>query len=317
MIDFIRAYFLNKEEVEARFMKLNKKSFIKGVYNFNTKEDEYPLKTDLDNMFVRFTKQTGYIENSLHKKYNIMCGLNNHNHNDFTFCQLQSVLKALEHELGIKLYETHLTQFEFGFNLDLGSNPSKVIDENILMYKYNSACLDPKHSKNKKIKKFIFNNYEIKVYNKSLQYGLKDFGKQNLLRIEVKYKTKKEFNKLGVYSLDDFTKLEVIKNIYNDFISKISDLLIIDSYEGTNCMTEKERDLIIKGTHPNYWIDINNKLHRNTRYKTQKRLKLLISKYNLDTWKVEIFKSLESKFKKLISPNCSDNSIDAKIDKCA
>lgn len=303
MIDYVKAFFVNKDEIEAKFLKLNKECLVKGVYNYNNNKVEYPIKTFLDNMSVRFTETTGYIENSLHKKYNEINAMGNQNHSDFYFCDLIDVLNVLEAETGCLLHNTSLSQLEFGFNLKLSQNPSKVLEENILMYKLKSACYDPKNFVNKKIKKFTFRNYEIKIYNKSLHYGL-TAPNDNILRIEVKYKTKKEFNKFGIYSLKDLKSPNNLNNLFVDFLKKFNDLLIVDSYDGSFDMTKKEKDLFVKCTNSNYWISLKNYSHRNTKSNHFERLKKLIRKYNLDTQRIEIRNLILEKFNDLIKTNC-------------
>lgn len=308
MIDFIKAYFTDKDSVEARFEKCENKKVFESVYKVNNNVNGYLNKSNFDNLVVRFTNKKGSIENSLHKRFNILSNQGNQNYNDFSFDSLLFLLDKLEQELKVSLKETHLTQIEFGFNLNIGVCPNKVLDENILMYKFRTPCVDPKNLIDKKIKKFIFRNYEVKIYNKSLHYKLKN---ESILRVEVKYKTKKEFNKFGLYGLDDLRNRDVIYNMFNDFIDKFDNLLIVDSYDGNSEMSKKERELITKGTHPNYWIDLDNNLHRNTVLKRKKEVLKLIKKYRLNSWKKELRKQLFLKYKLLMGQELYD------IKKCA
>lgn len=313
MIDYIRAHFINKNEVEANFANREDLKMYKGTYDLNTHKIEYPSKTPLDNMVVKFTEQSGIIENSIHKKFNNVVGNGGHNFNDFSYCDLVYVLGVLRQELGISLLDTHLTQFEFGFNIKLQHNPSQILKNNILMYKYKAPCVDPKNLKNKKIKKFIFNNYEIKVYDKSLQFGLKKDFNNDILRIEVKYKSKKEFNKLGVFSLEDFLNIETLQRVFFNFMLKIESLMIVDSYEGNSLMTKKESDFFVRCTNPNYWNQLHDNFHRNTVFNYQVKFENLVKKYSLDNWKIEINDLLIKKFNELINNNCYENI----ISKCA
>ena len=316
MIDYIKAFFVNKDEIEAKILKLNKGCLVKGVYNYNNSKIEYPIKTFLDNMSIRFTKNNGYIENSLHKKFNEINHMGNQNHNDFYFCDLVDVLNVLEDETGCLLSDTSLTRFEFGFNLKLSQNPSKVLEENILMYKLKSPCYDPKNFINKKIKKFTFKSYEIKIYNKSLHYGL-SVPNDNILRVEVKYKTKKEFNKFGIYSLKDLKSPNNLNNLFVDFLKKFNDLLIVDSYDGSYDMSKKEKDLFLKCTNSNYWISLKNNSHRNSKSYYFKKFKKLIRKYNLDTLRLEIMNLILEKFNELLKSNCYEKEQVVKNKNCA
>jgi len=316
MVDFIKAYFIDKDEIQANFLKLNKGCSVKSLYDYNEKKWEYPIKANLDNMVIRFTKCKGSIENSIHKKFNCISGAGCQNYNDFCFCDLLDVLSRLEKETACKLNETSLTQLEFGFNIKINMNPTSALENNILMYQFKAPCVDPKNLINKKIKKFTYKNYEIKIYNKSLHYGLKS-PNENILRIEVKYKSRKEFNKHGIFSLNDLKSPNNLNNLFFDFLKKFEDLLIVDSYEGCPEMSNDEKEFFIKCTHPNYWVDIRNNFHRNTRLNKVSKFKKLISKYDLDSLKSQIKGLLIEKFNELIKTDCCGEESVLEFKKCA
>ena len=308
MIDFIKAHFKGKHIVEQHLIKQRGEYLLEGKYNYSHGEKMYPLRSKRGNMFINITEKGGYIENSLHKHFNELIGEGNHNHNDFDYCNLIVALNALEGELNYPLEDTVLTNLEFGFNIDLGKDPTHFLENNLLMYKAKSPCYNPKNNKTMKFKEFTYNEYRIKVYNKSLQYGLDKKG-ENILRIEIKYKSKVQLNKFGIYNLLDLKNPSFMYSLFDDFLKKFDDLLIIDSYNGNSSMTRKERLFITHCTNPNYWIDLRNNFSRNIVSIKKRKLDVLIEKHELDTWKKELKSLLVKKFSDLINTDCNDGVI--------
>ncbi len=301
MIDLIKVYFEDKNEIEHI---LTKKKIMKiSKYLLNDDKPIYPIRSNFKNIRLNITECNSYLENSIHKYFNNKTNRGNQNYNDFCFCDFCYACEMLEEEVGVNINDTYLTRFEFGLNIDLETiNPNKFLEENILMYNYKSPCYNPKYKPNEKIKKFSLKEYEIKIYNKSLMFGLKS----NILRVEVKYKTKKYFNKLGVYTLNDLKDKMKMRKVFNDFISKIKKVIIIDNYKGHLKMTEKERNNFIKYTNPIFWIELKKYNNKNTPNYHLSKFLVLINKYKLDKNRNNLINLLISKFNELI--NCDVNS---------
>lgn len=316
MIDLIKGKLIHKDKIELKLLSDRSKYVVEGKYNYSDKTHRYPLKTRLENLFINVTEKGATIQNSLHKYFNNLVSGENQNFNDFYFCDILYALDVLEYEMDYSLDETVLTNLEFGFNIDLDICPSRFLDNNVLMHDTKSPCYDPKNDKNMKIKKFIYTEYEIKIYNKTLdQSRYKEFKQQlkgtKILRIEIKYKSKKQINKLGVFSLADLRNPEIYNNLMTDFLSKYDPLLIIDSYNGNSLMSKKEREFITNCTHPNYWIALKEFKHSNTILNHKNKLKKLIKKYSLDSWKKNLKKDILNKFQQLINLDCysSNNNL--------
>lgn len=309
MIDLIKAKFLNKEVIEQKVLAERGSFPVDGFYSYTDAEKKYPIRSRRDNMFINITNKGATIENSLHKYFNNSVSDENQNFNDFYFCDIVYALDVLEHELQYSLSDTAVTRLEFGFNIDLDICPTQFLNHNVLFYDTKSPCYDPKNDRFMKIKKFMYSEYEIKLYNKTLDHSrYKMFATQllgtQILRIEVKFKSKKILNNMGIYGLNDLKKPIVYKNLMAAFLLKYDNLLIIDSFDGNSNMTKKERKFIIESTHPNYWIKLKEVSHRNTVTNQKKKMEKFIVKYGLNSWKNQLRNDIINKFEELMNFNC-------------
>ncbi|CAL2102742.1 conserved protein of unknown function [Tenacibaculum sp. 190130A14a] len=303
MIDLIKIYFENKEEMED-CVKSRKFRGLHSKYFYNTDTLTYPIRAELDNLKLNVTDKSASIENSIHKYFNSVFGKGVQNYNDFSYCDFIQACKDLEAKLGLSFEGTYLTRFEFGFNIKLDFDPTDFIEDNVLMYNYNAPCYDPKYKRREKIIKFSLREYEIKIYNKSLQYGLKE-DDANILRVEVKYKSRRLIQKMGIYNIKDLYNKSVLNNVYNDFMNKIEKIIIVDDYKGSLKMDAKEKDFFIKCTNPNYWIDLRKNYSKNVKNLHKKRFLKLVDKYHLSKKRNYVLEKFKSKFEELMF--CSNN----------
>ncbi len=312
MIDLVKAKFLDKDRIEGKLISEKDNFPVEGRYSYSFAEKKYPLRSRRENLFINVTEKRATIENSLHKYFNNHVSGQNQNFDDFHLCDILYALDVLEHELDYPLNDTILTSLEFGFNIKMDICPTKFLINNVLMYDAKTPCYDPKNDKNKKIKKFTYTEYEIKIYNKTLDQSrhkqFKAFLKgTKILRVEIKFKSKRLLNEMGIYSLADLKRQLVYQNLMNAFLKKYENLLIIDSYNGNHLMKKKDRKFVSDCTHPNYWSKLKDERHGNTITNHKKKLKKLIKKYDLDTWKKNLRIDLLNKFHELMSLNCFDS----------
>lgn len=299
MIDFIKAHFEHKGVMESTI--INSPQFIvTELYNRNFENTTYPMRTKLHNLQVNITNSGGYISNSLHKYYNQKKGSALQNADDFNYNNLCECLDLLQADLeGYDLSNTRLTKLEFGFNIDLEYSPSKFIQENVLLYKLKSSCYDPKNKPEMCIKKFEYDQYTVKIYDKSLQFGLNGRSK-NILRFEICYTSKRQFNDFGIFNLNDLRKRDALKLMFKDLLKKYDELLIIDSYKGTVEMEKSDNQKLIKYTNPSTWIDYTKNASPNTKSRHFKKFKQLITDNDLDDWQHGLRELLIEKFIELM-----------------
>lgn len=298
MIDLIKIYFTDKGSFEKN-AKIKNFESLNSKYLYKYDKLVYPIRTEIHNLRVNITEKNACIENSIHKFFNNTINDENQNYNDFSYCNFIDACNDLEYKLGYSLDNTYLTRFEFGFNIKLDFDPTDFIEDNVLLYNYNSPCYDPKYKKREKIIKFSLKEYEIKIYNKSLQYGLKG-DNVNILRVEVKYKSRRLIQKMGVYNIKDLHNKSVLNNVYNDFMKKIEKIIIVDDYKGSLKMDAKEKDFFIKCTNPNYWIDLRKNYSKNVKHLHKKRFLKLVDKYHLSKKRNYVLEKFKSKFEELM-----------------
>jgi len=295
MIDWVKVFFEDKERIDRLIRRCGELTVLpNGKVRYIMKC--YNLK------FVS-TETTSYMEGSLHSYYNCITGNGKQNYNDFTYMNLLTCLKALGDYLDYDMRATRITVLEFGFNLTLQMSPSDFIDKYILMYKYKYPCFDPKN-KDMKIKKFEYNNYIIKVYDKSRQYGLKE----KILRIEIVYRTD-EFKKCGIQTLADLKKYCSLMELYDDFMGKYEHLTMVENYAGNIGMPENDIQAMIKYTNPSFWLTFDDaskyskKEKGNAKERSKKAFESIVKRYALDTVKTYYLKSLISKKFQALSPH--------------
>ncbi len=304
MIDFIKARLIDRDKIYNQLMAQKNNHDLEGWYSHTKDKTEFPVRSKRENLFINITEKSAYIENSLHKYFNQINMKENHNYNDFSYCDILDTLNLLEQDLQYPLKDTSVLRLEFGFNIDLGVCPTRFIESNLLMEDMKSPCYAPKNDVGKKIKKFTYTEYEIKAYNKSLQYQ-SIVNNKNLLRVEVKYKSKKHLQKLGINSLEDLKSLDNLAKLLGDFLVKLDKLIIIDSYDGNTIMTKKDQQKLVLFTNPNYWINIRQNYSRGTVLNRKKEMLELIDKYKLDDWKLDLISLIKEKFIVLTSLDCN------------
>jgi len=246
------------------------------------------------------TPKTAYLEGSLHSFHNAVNGLtSNHdkqkwvNYNDFTFSDLLKVLDILKEKLNYDLSQTKITICELGFNVIIDVPPKDFIDNHVLMYKLRYPCFNPKYKDRMKIKKCELENYYLKIYDKSLQFGLSD----NILRYEIGFKSD-ELKECDVCSLEDLRSEDRISSLCNSLMKKYESLMIVDDYSGNKRMSVSNRNKMIKYTNPQFWL--NNKGKYNSRSKHKAELGQIIRENKLDTRKKYLRNLIIEKYNYLI-----------------
>ncbi|MDV3903723.1 hypothetical protein CMU02_02630 [Elizabethkingia anophelis] len=261
MIDFIKIIFNEKNDLEKIFKKQNlvkvRRNISKNDKGSNLTID-YPMKNYCHNLCLKVNKDSGELYGSFHKLYNNLRGIGNMNHNDFDLYDLEAAIIVLEKYLGVDdLPEHKITNLEVGFNIDLDETPFNYIQESVLFYNLKKDSVDSRHKKNETIKKFSFNEYEIKIYDKSAQYGLN----KNIIRVEVKYTSSKLLRILGINVINDLLCSNTLSVIILDYFKKICCLTIIDSWNGStnSAIVSKDMMKLEKYTNPFYWNELRAK----------------------------------------------------------
>ena len=138
------------------------------ITNIETPELKYNGLTFRENKFGCYT-----MSGSLHYFHNG----GKHNANDMKFTDLQEVIKQLNFELSINPDITPVNGFEFGVNIKLPTTPDRVL-KCVILYGNNTGQRKPGYLE------FQFENYRLKIYNKSAIPKGNEYKDDNILRIE-------------------------------------------------------------------------------------------------------------------------------------
>ena len=299
MIDYIKAHCNDRDALEGKLIenKAFTHVFSRNELGSDSNDTIYPLVAPLENMQVRVTKCHSFISNSVHKYFNSINEFGLQNHSDFYYNEMVDSINHITQRIGFTPADFRLTILEFGLNISLDTCPSEIIDENIIFHSLKPPYMDSSYKEDERLKKFKHTNYEVKIYNKGLQFGLQE----NILRVEVKYTSCREFNKLGIYNLDDLFDKEKLVALYQDFAQRINEMLIIDNWRINKIgIPQAKLALLSEYTNPQYWIDLKNRKSSSTVYRKKQDLERIINFYKLYRTKHWLIDELDSKFRLLI-----------------
>lgn len=297
MIDNVKFFVTNKDEFEQNVCKKANIDF-KASHSIITGEIlEYPKKGKFHNIDVVITPTGAYLNGSLHKLYNCLETGEEHNYNDFYYCDLIDVLDVLQAKLGIDRKQTKITNLEFGFNILVDKDAKDIIDKNVLMFNQNVHSKYLQFGGKGDYKEFQVTDYSIKIYNKAKQYSQKEY----ILRVEIKITKKRILERLGIFNLNDLKNKEKLKSLYDFFIDKIKRLQIIDEFEDRLNILKKDKDKLIKFTSSFHWITIKSKSQK-IKNNQIKEFNRLVKMYKLDSLHNDLLDKLQNKFFELLEP---------------
>lgn len=292
MIDFIKVWYKDANELGKSLD--DNKHFPEVFQKFEIHSGlVLPNKQAwINTIEVGTQKNGGYVKNSLHKMHNYLISKRSNNYNDFTYSNLINTIESIKKALPT-LGEKHLTQLEFGFNIETTKPSSKIIESNILLHKELGAAKEDFYGKGT-LKRFKHNRYQIKVYDKAKQYGLS----QNILRFEIKFTNRKEFNPLGIHTLNDLHDKSNLRNLFNYLLMRFDEMIILDNYDHLN---EEVTNFLNIYTNPKTWIDKRQNLARKKLKPIKNKFKKIVETYKLDILKNELRQKMKSKFEFLIT----------------
>ena len=239
---------------------------------------------------MEFVVKGGYVKlkGSYHKH-----AQNGTNYQDFTFPDIQRVIGELVKTFDFDPKEAHINFIEIGVNVEVSIDPSILI-KNFLLYRNKEFETLPVTGKGYG-RQCETERMTIKVYNKSLQYGLS----LHLLRFEVKV-TRMEFLKqFGIKSLtmDDLRHPNVYPKLLKMLLDVFHHILLFNSeFNVDSIQNLKDRELVLQGRFPEYWKE----LPRQRKSEQIKRFTELIGANKL---KNELAELISNKWNKLMNPD--------------
>ncbi|MDV3567849.1 hypothetical protein CMU11_00875 [Elizabethkingia anophelis] len=296
MIDYIKAYFPNRNTILQTMKeyyhldKISYKRFDK-IKNENTLYETY--KKDFYNMELKITNKEAYIHNSIHHFYNKMVYDIDGNYNDFTFPSLVQSIRFLEDQIKYESNQLLLSQsLEFGLNLEAPFNIDQFILEECILYDFKQASKSPPPTEELVYKEFEKGNFRLKIYHK----GRHQLNGENILRIEIKFMDKREFNHLGIYTVHDLTNKDNLILLYNKLYNIVTKkLMCVDNIEERNFSSYKKNKLY-KYCSQKYWDELSKENFKNRSGKVYSYL----DKSNLLEHKKTLLTLMDNKFTELL-----------------
>ena len=211
------------------------------------------------------------VKGSLHVYFNN----GEHNHNDFTIDNFIWVLKDLQLRFGIIPAKTSIRHLEFGLNIDELIYPTPRIIQNLMfqagkgkepmIFKYE------KQKTKSEFKTTERDEYTLKVYDKSLHYGLNS----NILRFECKAHVGSSLKSIGIHYLSDLLNSDIRVNLGQRLISLWDEVVLNDWTIRTDELSSKDQIKLKDWKNANYWID----LHKETRVKNRNKFSKELAEY--------------------------------------
>ncbi|MBA4744869.1 MAG: hypothetical protein H2058_06400 [Muricauda sp.] len=300
MIDNIKVYPLDKNRFDYQ-IETKKPVDLISEYDRSTGEMfEYPKKARYKNLELRINKASSYIRGSLHKYHNMDVLGEEHNHNDFSFCQAKEAIENLCNKFYLNPNETKITNLEFGMNVSLGYDPEIFINDNLLMYGFNAHTRHENFKGKGDYKEFKKYSYSFKLYNKSKQFGLDD----HILRIEVKITDKRKLNSLGIENLSDLMVKEAYYGLFAFLLEQFDELMIVDSNElKKGLKTPENKEWVQAYYNPNHWKVLKDEVSYKVYQRHIRDFENYGNKMGIFNTKEAIGKLLREKFAHLINCN--------------
>ena len=226
------------------------------------------------------------VSGSFHKFYNN--GL--HNYDDFTFSKMKQVLSLIELELGFSLLRASINNLEFGVNVNTSFNPNELIND-LLCFKWKQFdTMNIKgHGMGKQCK--AFNQYIVKIYNKSLQYGLPE----NILRVEKKVITMLAM-KVGKLRVSDLQNPNLWEHCKYSLIEMLDDILINEPIN-ENLLKKTSKRIYNTVVCQRSWSSLDR--YKKGRYK--KQFNKLIDSFGSQQYKSELMRHINERLEYLIN----------------
>ena len=237
----------------------SKKLNFKGNYSQSTGEIfETKLIAKIHYCKVEvFKSGSVYFTGSVHKLFNSLNGIlapnytkskkyTGYNGNQFTIENIETVKVYLTRLLYCSANQMVFKNIEIGLNLTVLFNPQKFLTG--LLYHRGKQF---EHSLNKSLWVAFKNDYRMKLYNKSKQYGMSNYT----LRYELHFDRMARIINLGIATLEDVTKITLNKVHRLVLINEFSEIVYYDNTISKEKLTRRQLSDLTKYRDVRYWIE--------------------------------------------------------------
>ena len=236
------------------------------------------------------------LSGSIHKYYH-----SGKNFADFDRFQLETAINNICSLLNIDCQQMIIHRLEFGVNISTIHPVNKILNS-IICYR-SRPCELREFNGIGYLNKFVLSQYEVKVYNKSKQYGLIN----DLLRFEEKVNKMDYLLKKGIQirTINDLLKPDIHLQLRELLTQTFEKLLFFDYRINLKSIdNQKEREILINGSNTMFWRKYRDEHSAKGYQKKVKRFRELVLKYSPSNLQKEIEKQILDKWDLLSSyPN--------------
>ncbi|OWW24059.1 hypothetical protein B4Q04_18320 [Zobellia sp. OII3] len=275
MVDYVKVFLL-----DVNVERLNNLTCLEFVSGFSERTGViYEKKVAKYHNCKITVYETGKIifSGSVHKLYNSLHNIaapkntgikyRGFNGNLFTLHNFIEVMNHLTNLFDCKPEQMILQNIEIGANIEIDFDP-KVFIAGLLFqngqlfefrYKRNFAIIHHQH-------------YDIKIYNKSGQYGMT----VHTIRVELKYKKMSEVKKIGIQTFADFTSCN-FRKAFDLLLKKFDAIVYFDRSIRKDSLTKPQKKAVELYSNQNYWF---GGIKPTDRDRPKKNLKKIIEMYS-------------------------------------
>lgn len=208
-----------------------------------------------------------YFSGSIHKMYNSLKGVYAPNHrigfadkgfngNQFAIIEVQESLAHITELIGCDLNQMVFENLEIGVNIEPLFHPRLYIDG--LLYHKNKG-FDTDHDGN--YAQVKHENFFIKIYYKSLQYGMNT----EVIRVELKAMRTRELKDTGVRTADDINEC-TMQLLGQHLLKRFYEIVHYDRTIQKSELTSRQKALLGDYAQKHYWLSelkpINRDRHK-------------------------------------------------------
>jgi hypothetical protein len=214
------------------------------------------------------------INGSLHKNHQ-----KGTNFKPFRYSDVMIEIRFLCQGLNLDPAKVKIGNLEIGLNLPVWFSPFEFLDSRLLADKTTEFTKYRPGTNHRRIG-FVsdFWDYSIKIYDKGLQNGLKEF----LLRFEVQTHGMRELKKYRIKNLAELMDQEKVFRLLRILEEAWQDVLIFDVDLNHTQITTKEKVYFRQAQYSKYWIDLSKSDEQGFQDQ-KKKLRKLNEKYGTQT----------------------------------
>jgi hypothetical protein len=232
------------------------------------------------------------LSGSLHKYWH------QNNWQDFTHSECIESINEICSLLNITPNKTLIRCIEFGVNIETKHEPNKILNSIISK---NGVSPEIRNYLNKGyLKRFNYSQYQVKIYDKSLQYCLDRY----LVRFEIKVLKMQFLQTKGIFlnTLEDLTKIETLEKLREIISIQFNSIQFHDyRINMKEISNNRDRETLMMLLQANY-LETYKAIHtKKAFYNRIERLENLVTKYAPDNLKNEILHQILNKWDQLNS----------------